>query len=264
MKIIPLLFAPLEAGDTNLTNAIRVRLRRYETALMKMLLEPFEHALSDAASHQDECEHLYMVMMKMFGDIINSFRAFMTQPAVLDNPHAEVFLNRLVSYVILLQKRREDLFKIVDKPQRKKMETRTQGVISKLRAATQERSKENERLENEIKQLEEELEEKLSLLKKLLKHRERLQSQIEKFQSEINENRSLTYNEVMRILRASPDLTVRLSFESMLNLDNQRQHFAFASGKGGITRLPVVVTLPESKYSLRVRELSKTIGSMLS
>ncbi|MDO4710289.1 MAG: hypothetical protein Q4B94_10945 [Pseudomonadota bacterium] len=108
--ILPALFSPLDAAETSLEKAISKHLLQYEKLLSSLVLDLLIRGLTQIASHHDECEYLYVTTRQLWSGIIGSFQDFQLQPAVLGDIDCERMMTRLVGYVALLKKRRDETF----------------------------------------------------------------------------------------------------------------------------------------------------------
>ena len=59
-------------------------------------------------------------------------------------------------------------------------------------------------------------------------------------------------------------MTVYLEFESLISINDKERHYAFPTGKNWLTRLPILVQLPEDRSLFNLQELYRTMEFDLS
>jgi hypothetical protein len=68
------------------------------------------------------------------------------------------------------------------------------------------------------------------------------------------------HQEIMRIQRRFPSLIVYLEFESLISINHKERHYAFPTGENGITRLPILIQIPEDKAAFDLQSICNSLN----
>ncbi|EFF83783.1 hypothetical protein HMP0015_0790, partial [Acinetobacter haemolyticus ATCC 19194] len=72
------------------------------------------------------------------------------------------------------------------------------------------------------------------------------------------------HQEIIRMQRRFPSLIVYLEFESLISVNHKERHYAFPTGDNGITRLPILIEIPEDRASFDLQTICNSLNFDLS
>lgn len=257
--LLPLLNEPLNPNGIFIEKLIEQRLVDFEQKLCTHILEPIAEALKYAVHHTDECNHLYMSMKQILDNIINHFIEFQSQPSIIFNKQVSLFIARLKSYATLLQKRHSDIFTIFSYDEWKKHHKQALEPTNILRDISINSLQEYKDTFHELKENQRLLKENASFLSKLLNKPQKIKDNINKLKEKTSQIKKHAYQEIIRIQRRFPSLIVYLEFESLISVSHKERHYAFPTGDNGITRLPILIQLPEDRTSFDLQAVCNSL-----
>jgi hypothetical protein len=262
--LLPLLFRPLDAGSHNLEQAVVAHLQEYEVALTEHVLRPLHRLLTRLVSHEDECEYLYVSCLQLFGNIIRSFKDFQSQPALWLNHDAELFMGRLVAYVGLLEKRYSSVFVLLSEEEWERNHQETEVPLQTLQKLLQQ----HRRSFSGVKKLLDEVDAQLAIPQGLMgrfmkKHEKLTQEQLE-LRKEAEKIQWRAYIDMLRLPRQFDGLVISLEFDTTVTLNTEERNFAFAAGRNGIARLPLVVTLSADRTGFSLSQFLQTLQNRIT
>lgn len=263
--LFPLLFQPLDASGLIAEKVVQQRLWDFEQMLSVNILEPLENALRHIMQNNDEAEYLFISMRQLLADIISYYKDFQSQPAIMFDQQADLFSARLTAYLTLISKRKYDVFVVsTDEDWLKAIELISEP-IAQLKTVCKDGLDQNKVLVTEIKEKQRSLKEKEnSFFSKILNNQAKVQAQLDDLKHQTFTLKENTYFEIVRIPKKYPSMTVYLEFESLISLNDKERHYAFPTGKNWITRLPILVQLPEDRSLFNPQELYRTMEFDLS
>lgn len=244
--VLPALFSQLETKDSSLEKALNKHLLKYEKLLTNLVISPLLRGLTEIASHNDECDYLYITTRQLWGGIIGSFQDFQLQPAVLGDIECERMMTRLIGYVTLIKKRRNETFVLLEEHDWKILDAAVQKPIKILDTLIKERLKEHNEIEKEIAAAKDLHEKPASFLDRLLKRKEKQFAALQTLEKKVNRAQWQGCMDIMRLAREYQRYNVFMEFESLLSLTSKERNYAFSYGNNGIGRLPLLQTLPEN------------------
>lgn len=255
--ILPALMAPLDAGALSLDKAIGLHLQRHERQLTSLVLDPLVQGLTRLVSHQDECDYLYVTTRQLFSSIIGSFQDFQLQPALLGNDEAARMMTRLVGYVTLLKKRREDIFTLMPESDWQARDAAAQKPVRELDALIKSQHKEYTQLEQATARAKAAHEAPASFFDRLFKRKAAQLAALEELEKKANRLRSHTWLAVTRLAREHRRHAVFMEYESLLSQSGTWRNYGFSHGNNGAGRLPLLQTLPENPVHFDLARLQQ-------
>lgn len=258
--LLPLLFKPLDSSGLNMEKVIEERLIDFEKDLILNILEPTANFLKFKISHQDEYHYIYTSLREIFSDILSYFQDFQSQPAVIFDYKAKVFFYRLVSWLNLLEKRYDEIFKKSDLEQWEKASTKMHESIDSLMNIIKQSLQAHKDTYLQIKETERDLENSDSFMSKLFKTKDKKQHLLEEQKYKLQQIKVNAFLNIIRVPKKYPQFTVYLEYESQISVSDKERHYAFSVGDNGISRLPVMVQLPEDRSKFNLHEVYNNLS----
>ena len=263
--LLPLLFQSLDSSGLSAEKVVQQRLWDFEQLLSIHILEPLEDALRNMLQNNDEAEYLFISMRQLLADIISYYKDFQSQPAIMFDQQADNFAARLTAYLTLIAKRKYDIFTVSSNEDWLKALELISEPITELKVICKDALDKSKVLNLEIKEKQRDMKEKEnSFFSKLLNKQEKLQSQLIELKQQSTDLKQNAYLEIVRIPKKYPTFTVYLEFESLISINDKERHYAFPTGKNWLTRLPILVQLPEDRSLFNLQELYRTMEFDLS
>ena len=263
--LVPLLFAELDSSGLMIEKVIQQRLWDFEQNLSIHVLEPLEHALKNVVNHQDECDYLYVSIRQLIADIVSYFKDFQSQPAIMFDNQADKFGARLIGYLKLLEKRQLDTFTLMQNSDWAEKHEQMQEPLRLLKTTSKDGLQEYKDLQLKIKQAQRSLNEQgKSFLGKLFNKSKGLEQEITTLKEKSFTLRENAYVDIVRIPKQHAQRTVYLEFESLISINSKERHYAFPIGENGLTRLPILVQLPEDRTLFSLQDICNSLEFDLS
>ncbi|USA53025.1 hypothetical protein NDN13_16520 [Acinetobacter sp. C32I] len=258
--LIPFLMEPLNPHGIFIEKLVEQRLIDFEQKLCRNILEPIADALKHAVHHSDECHYLYISVKQTLDDLISHFIAFQSQPSIILNKQVNLFIARLKSYATLLQKRHADVFTVFSSEDWKKHHSAALEPTNLLKDISISSLQEYKDAFSELKENQRQLKQSASLLSKILNKPQKIKDNIIKLKEKTTLIKKHAHQEIIRIQRRFPSLIVYLEFESLISINHKERHYAFPTGDNGITRLPILIQIPEDKASFDLQSICNSLN----
>lgn len=263
--LLPLLFKPLDSSGFATDKIAQQRLWDFEQQLSLRIFEPLEHALRHLVTNQEEHDFLYVSLRQIMGDINSYYKDFQQQPALMFDNYANLFSARLIAYLTLIEKRKNDLFILQSNEDYQNNLSKLSEPINILRRLAKDSLDTMRTLRMELKEAQNTLKQKEnSFLSKFFNKHEKHNEKIETLRRAIYAHREHTYFEIVRIPKKYQTDTVYLEFESLISINDLERHYAFTSGQNWVRRLPILVQLPEDRNLFNIQEIYNTLEFDLS
>ncbi|MCH7315004.1 hypothetical protein [Acinetobacter sp. ANC 3882] len=258
--LIPFLMEPLNPQGVFIEKLVEQRLIDFEQKLCRNILEPIADALKHAVHHSDECSYLYLSVKQTLDDLISHFVEFHSQPSIIFNKQVNLFIARLKSYATLLQKRHADVFTVFSYEEWKKHHAEALEPTNILKDISISCLQEYKDAFSELKENQRQLKQSASFLSKLLNKPQKIKDNIIKLKEKTTQIKKHAHQEIIRIQRRFPSLIVYLEFESLISINHKERHYAFPTGDNGITRLPILIQIPEDKASFDLQTICNSLN----
>lgn len=258
--LVPFLREPLQPNGVFIEKLVEQRLIDFEQKLNSNILEPVAEALKHSVHHRDECNYLYLSVKQTLDDLISHFIEFQSQPSLIFNKQVNLFIARLKSYATLLQKRHSDVFTVFSYEEWKKHHAEALEPTNILKDISLASLQEYKDAFSELKENQRQLKQSASFLSKLMNKPQKIKDNILKLKLKTAQIKKDAHQEIMRIQRRFPSLIVYLEFESLISINHKERHYAFPTGENGITRLPILIQIPEDKASFDLQSICNSLN----
>lgn len=256
--LLPMLFAPMPV-DIPLSKAVPSRLLQYEKQLIHNVLMPFRYILRTIVSNNDEHEVLYIGIRQLFGNILSAFKDFLLLPALLLNEQADMLFGRLLAYTLFLEKRHDQIFKMQTPAEWDECNEKSQEAIESIEQLINYKIERHNHLLGEIHDRQSAIINSSGLLGKLFNRREKEESRLGNLKRQSQQAQWEVYQELLKLPKNFADQVVHLEFDSLMLSKQAIRHYAFPSGENGITRLPIVLSVPDNVLHFDLSEFSKEL-----
>ncbi|MBN6533134.1 MULTISPECIES: hypothetical protein [Acinetobacter] len=263
-ELIPFLMAPLNPRGIFIEKLVEQRLIDFEQKLSNHVLEPIADALKHSVHHTDECHYLYINIKQILDDLIRHFMEFQSQPSIIFNKQVHLFIARLKSYATLLQKRHTDIFTVFSYEAWKQHHAEALEPTNLLKDLSLNSLQEYKDAFSELKENQRLLKQSVSFLNKLLNKPQKIKDNIIKLKEKTIQIKRNAHQEIIRMQRRFPSLIVYLEFESLISVNHKERHYAFPTGDNGITRLPILIEIPEDRASFDLQTICNSLNFDLS
>ncbi|KAA8733914.1 hypothetical protein F4V57_07650 [Acinetobacter qingfengensis] len=253
--LLPFLFQPFDATGLNIESIIRERLLEFEQRLSINILEPLAKYLRSNNLHQDECNYLFISIKQIMSDIISYFYDFQNQPAVIFDEQVNNFSARLQAYLTLLKKRSTHIFKISSTEEWYIEHENALEPIQKLKQIGKQNLQAYLDTSKQIKTLQRKQDEgNYGFMERLFNKNKKIEENIRQLKNKIDLIKESAFIEILRIPKEYSNLSVYLEFEALISINNKERHYAFPTGDNGISRLPILIKLPENRKEFNLQE----------
>ena len=261
--LTPMLKKSLVADGSNIEQTIEERLSDFEKKTSMLILSKLPVAVSELAQTLDEFEFLFFNIRRLLIELACDCRDFASQSVAAWSVKAEQLDMKMMSYIKLLEKRKEVIFSL--SKQNKDDPTQDLTLLyEELIRTLDDGEKEIERLTEKLRSVIRKLEAPKGPIKKLLEKwfgaSEQDQVTPEQVQGEISGAHRRTLLSLIRIVKRYPKISVYRELENIMMASEGSRHYGLSAGKSGITRLPTILALPEMAEKLDydgVRQLLK-------
>ena len=253
--LLPLLTKPLDSSGLNMEKVIEDRLIDFEKNLILNILEPTCEFLKYKINHQDESNYIFVSLKEIFSDILSYFKDFQSQPALLFDSKSKVFFYRLLAWLNLIEKRYSQIFikqSTEDWKLSNEMMHNSITELSLIIKTSINAYKEN--LKN-IKILEREIEASNGFIGKIFNTKKKKEENLILLKENLNKIKVNAFIDIIRVPKNHPSTTVFLEYEAEISINEKERNYAFSVGENGITRLPIMVQLPEDRSKFNLNEV---------
>lgn len=257
-RLIPSLKEILNIQSFSIEHLVKEHLEILEKDLSLNILEPFLKGLKNSVQHTDELEFCYLNILRLINEFLNQLEILSQEPILQFNPHARLFKYRLIAYLKLLEQRRAQIFVLFHD------EFHYQQHVREVSAPTQEMREllndaieQTRQIQQHIRQLERETQNKqnASFIKRLFKKPENHEFKINELKQNIIDVRDRCYLRIIALQKRTTQVSVYLEAKNLIPVDSKMRHYAFANGENGVTRLPLLLQLPEERNSFNMQSM---------
>ncbi|MFD1437829.1 hypothetical protein [Acinetobacter terrae] len=257
-RLIPSLKEILNIQSFSIEHLVKEHLEILEKDLSLNILEPFLKGLKNSVQHTDELEFCYLNILRLINEFLHQLEILSQEPILQFNPHARLFKYRLIAYLKLLEQRRAQIFVLFHD------EFHYQQHVREVSAPTQEMREllndaieQTRQIQQHIRQLERETQNKqnASFIKRLFKKPENHEFKINELKQNIIHVRDRCYLRIIALQKQTTQVSVYLEAKNLIPVDSKMRHYAFANGENGVTRLPLLLQLPEERNSFNMQSM---------
>ena len=262
--LLPMLQQDIQADGTELERAIKKKLLDYEQTLSVHVLAKMPKAVLELAKTPDDYDFLFFSIRSLIIQLACDVRDFTSQFAAAFSTSAEELDQRMMSYLCMLDKRKDELFssqagKNTDPLRDPKM------PLKEFEDTLDEFEPEVEALKDKMRQVilkQEEPKSKFQLwMEKTFKlDQKKKKITPEMVQQEIDQTKQKCLVALIRICKRYQSLTVYLEFEGLVDVDETRRRYALPSGQEGISQLPKLISLWENRGAFSFDEVREKMA----
>jgi hypothetical protein len=258
-NLIPSLKEILNIQSFSIDHLVKEHLEILEKDLSLNILEPFLKGLKNSVQHTDELEYCYLNILRLINEFLHQLEILSQQPMLQFNPHARLFKYRLIAYLKLLEQRRAQIFVIFhDEFQYQQQLRAVSAPTQEIRELLNSAMEQTRQIQQHIRQSEREMQnaENSSFLKRLFKKSENHELKINELKQNLIEVRDHCYLKIIAIQKQASQESVYLEAKNLISvIDSKVRHYAFANGENGVTRLPLLLQLPEDRNSFNMQSI---------
>ncbi|OTG70344.1 hypothetical protein B9T38_12480 [Acinetobacter sp. ANC 4218] len=258
-NLIPSLKEILNIQSFSIDHLVKEHLEILEKDLSLNILEPFLKGLKNSVQHTDELEYCYLNISRLINEFLHQLEILSQQPMLQFNQHARLFKYRLIAYLKLLEQRRAQIFMIFhDEFQYQQQLRAVSAPTQEIRELLNSAMEQTRQIQQHIRQLEREMQnaENSSFLKRLFKKSENHELKINELKQNLIEVRDRCYIRIIAIQKQASQESVYLEAKNLISvIDSKVRHYAFANGENGVTRLPLLLQLPEDRNNFNMQSI---------
>lgn len=259
-KLIPMLTQTLGTGGKNSDVVAKQHIRQFETILTNELLLPLHDALRNHLSHLEEYQYLFVSIHRIFSDILAHYKEFKEQPALFFNHTVQLFEYQLLAYVKLLEKRKEEIFVPMNIYEWKVMNDRSEQPILTLQKDLTRHIHDYREMNLYLGRLKKEQAELQGTFMKRMLKGDKLEKELQQVAHSAVRIKKQAYLDILSIPKNFRKYSVFIEFESFTATSELERHYAFPAGDNGVTRLPLLVKIPENLEHFNLEELNNSIS----
>ena len=267
-QLLPQMKKVVDIQGFSTDHLVKEHLDCLEKDLCLHVLEPFAKGLKQSVQQSDELEFCYLNLKRLMTELLHQFEALSQEPMLQFNPYARGFKYRLIAYLHLLVQRRAQVFVIFeDEYHYQRHLNAVIAPVQQIREHVNAAIEQSRNIQQQIRSLEREIQtnEKAGFFKRLLKKSENHQVKIEELKKSLIDIRDRCYIEIISIQKQATQQSVYLEAKNLISrIDPKIRHYAFANGENGITRLPLLLQLPEDRHSFNMQNIALALNQNLS
>ena len=258
-NLIPSLKEILNIQSFSIDHLVKEHLEILEKDLSLNILEPLLKGLKNSVQHTDELEYCYLNISRLINEFLHQLEILSQQPMLQFNQHARLFKYRLIAYLKLLEQRRAQIFVIFhDEFQYQQQLQAVSAPTQEIRELLNSAMEQTRQIQQHIRQLEREMQnaENSSFLKRLFKKSENHELKINELKQNLIEVRDRCYIRIIAIQKQASQESVYMEAKNLISvIDSKVRHYAFANGENGVTRLPLLLQLPEDRNNFNMQSI---------
>ena len=261
--LLPLLAGEVAADGTGMGAAIASKLRAFEELLTNNVLSRLPQALIVFAKTSDDHDYLFFSLRTYFLQLAADVRDFSGQFSLVFNDVVEELELRLLSYLRLLEKRRDLVFSLRLREDPAILEEAKLPLIE-FKSLIRDYEPKARQLMMKKQQLQQAIMAPAGGLNGMLGSAfgrpEKRRATLDRLEQELSLKKKQCLVGLIRICKRYPELTVYLELEELVVVDEALRRYALPAGKGGIGQLPLLVTLWEDQLAFDFDIIAKRLG----
>lgn len=262
-QLIPMLCQSLGMVGTHSDIVARQHLRKFELILMTELLQPLKDALRNHLSHIEEFEYLFMNVHRMLSELLAHYQEFKQQPALFFNHAVQLFEYKLLAFLKLLEKRKDEIFVPLGMHEWSVMQERADKPVKTLQESLSSHIQDIRELQNNVNRLKKDRNEAQGSLIKRLMTSDKMDKEIQQYALTMMQIRKHAYLDIVQLPKEFRKYSVFIEFESFSATSEMERHYAFPCGDNGLTRLPLLVKLPTQLEDFDLENLNSSLSQEL-
>ena len=257
-RLIPSLKEILNIQSFSVEHLVKEHLEILEKDLSLNILEPFLKGLKNSVQHTDELEFCYLNILRLINEFLHQLEILSQEPMLRFNPYARLFKYRLIAYLKLLEQRRAQIFVLFHDEFHYQQNVRAVSApTQEMRDLLNDAIEQTRQIQQHIRQLERETQNKQndSFIKRLFKKPENHEFKINELKQNIIDVQDRCYLRIIALQKQTTQVSVYLEAKNLIPVDSKMRHYAFANGENGVTRLPLLLQLPEERNSFNMQSI---------
>ncbi len=261
--LLPLLAGGLSADGSGFAAAISSKLRAFEELLAASVLSRLPRVLLEFAKTEDDHDYLFFGLRSYIMQLAADVRDFSDQFALSFNDAAQELELRLLSYLRLLEKRRDTLFSLSLRENPAAIEDAKLPLLE-FKSALKEFGPSARQLAERQRRLQQAIIEPSKglggVLDRAFSRQQKRRESIERLELALSLKKKQCLVSLIRICKRMTGLTVYLELEDLVEVDEALRRYALPAGKDGVSQLPVLISLWESQSSFDFDSIAKKLG----
>lgn len=258
-NLIPSLKEILNIQSFSIDHLVKEHLQLLEKDLSLNILEPFLKGLKNSVQHTDELEFCYLNILRLINEFLHQLEILSQEPMLKFNLHARLFKYRLIAYLKLLKQRRAQIFVIFHDEFHYQQQVRAVSApTQEIRELLNEALEQTRQTQQQIRQLERETQntQTTGFIKRLFKKHENHEFKINELKQNLVDIRDRCYLRIITMQKQATQESVYLEAKNLIPvIDSKVRHYAFANGENGVTRLPLLLQLPEDRNNFNMQSI---------
>ena len=257
-RLIPSLKEILNIQSFSVEHLVKEHLEILEKDLSLNILEPFLKGLKNSVQHTDELEFCYLNILRLINEFLHQLEILSQEPMLRFNPYARLFKYRLIAYLKLLEQRRAQIFVLFHDEFHYQQNVRAVSApTQEMRELLNDAIEQTRQIQQQIRQLEREMQNQQndSFIKRLFKKPENHEFKINELKQNIIDVQDRCYLRIIALQKQTTQVSVYLEAKNLIPVDSKMRHYAFANGENGVTRLPLLLQLPEERNSFNMQSI---------
>ncbi len=264
--LLPILNEGVSADGSDLGEAIANKLSAFEQLLATSVLSRLPRALVEFAKTSDDYDYLFFNLRDYFLRLAADVREFSAQFALAYSDAVEELELRLLSYVSLLEKRRDTIFSLALRHSPEVIEDAALPLLE-FRAAVKEFEPQLRKLKERQKQLQRAVVAPAAgmagVVERVLNLTEKRRTALVRLEQDLALMKKQCLVGLIRICKRYPELTVYLELEGLVGVDEALRRYALPAGRDGISGLPRLVSLWEDQSGFDLAPIAERLGMRL-
>lgn len=265
--LLPLLAEDIAADGAGYGMAVAGKLKVFEELLVNNVLVKLPQALRVFARTNDDHDYLFFNLRSYFLQLAADIRGFSSQSSLLLSDSVEELELRILSYLRLLEKRRDKVFSLnlrenpsaLDdaKLPLQEFKALVKAFVPKARQLVQKRQHIQEELLAPSGGLG-------RLLDNTFNRAEKRGLTLERLERDLALQKKQCLVGLIRICKRYPELTVYLELEELVVADEAQRRYALPAGQDGLAQLPRLVSLWEDQLAFDFEIIAERLGVVLN
>lgn len=240
---------------------IESRLFELEQSISVYLLQEMNYALRHLAKTKDDYTYLYLCTRVFFTDLIVNYDHICTQPAFKLNHQVQDFMNRLIAWSAITEKRHHEIFLHYHDNDYQLQHQKAEKVIYDLFNTLEIGIQQETKLQKELQHLYTQENEIHSMfwLKKIFIKKPNFTQLINETLDKIYSIRQKIYSDMMMMNHTHPHTMFNIKEEQMSLSSTSHYLYALNMGENGFSRLPILIRLPKDQKTFDMRKVQSNL-----
>ncbi|WP_140404381.1 hypothetical protein [Acinetobacter populi] len=263
-EITPLFIEPIALTEKNLDLVISNHILNIENVIVEKILTPLKRALEQDLTHQDEYDFVFHSLRNMFQEMLNCFDVFKQQPLLIFNHKIQEFGYRLLSYLKLLERRRDELFVPLSAEEYKIVNRRAQAPIEALYHAIQHKLEQYLALQLELKEVERtRVKRSNGGMFSAFLPKQKVQKSYGDLFHDAMLLKKMAYQDLLFIPRQYKKYCVMIQDENLMSIQGCETYYAFSNGENGINLLPILFHIQNDLTDFSIEKIFTTLNQAM-